>query len=148
MPGPQKGKGGRPPLPTEAKRRRGTARADRVRPSAELVSVPPVDASVVELTVEQALERSLLAGSHWLAESDALGIVLLREALTFYAELKADPKSKPSDVLAALKQVSSEAGTLGFNPSARSSLGLAEVKAASKMEQLRAQRAKVADTGT
>ena len=96
----------------------------------------------------QALERSLVAGSHWLAESDAAAIVLAREALQLYGEVREDPKAKLSDIVAAGKWVQSCFGDLGFNPAERSRLGLAEVKAASKMEQLRAQRAKVADTGT
>ena len=149
MPGPAKGHGGRPAIPNEVKKRRGTARADRL-PKGELVAVPPVDASVVEITLEQALERSLMAGAAWLAESDALSVVILREALELYAELKADPKSKPTDVLAALKAMSNEAGTLGFNPATRTAMGLAEVKARTKLEELRdrqASSAKVADTG-
>jgi len=46
------------------------------------------------------------------------------------------------------KQIQDALSMLGFTPSDRARLGLAEVKAVSKMEQLRAQRAKVADTGT
>jgi len=147
MPGPPKGKGGRPPIPNEAKKRRGTARADRL-PKTDLVAVPPIDSPALELTVEQALERSLAAGAAWLAESDTLAIAVLREALEHYAELKADPKAKPSDVLAALKAVSVEAGTLGFNPAERARLGLAEVKARSHLEDLRAKQAKVGDEGS
>lgn len=146
-PGPRKGSGGRPAIPNEVKKRRGTARADRM-PKTELVAVAPVDGSVAEITVEQALERSLVAGSHWLAESDAVGVVLLREALEHFADLKADPKTKPGDIQKALALAMTFAGQCGFTSATRTSMGLAEVKAASKMEQLRAQRAKVADAGT
>lgn len=139
---------GRKPKPSEQKRRTGNPGKRALTPTAELVAVAPVDAAAVELTPLAALERSLLAGRHWLAESDAAAIVLARQALELYAEVRADPKSKTADVVAAGKWVQSCFGDLGFNPAERSRLGLAEVKAASKMEQLRAQRAKVADTGT
>lgn len=139
---------GRKPKPSEQKRRTGNPGKRALTPTAELVAVAPVDAAAVELTPLAALERSLLAGRHWLAESDAAAIVLARQALELYAEVRADPKSKTADVIAAGKWVQSCFGDLGFNPAERSRLGLAEVKAASKMEQLRAQRAKVADTGT
>lgn len=145
--GPQKGSGGRPAIPNEVKKKRGTARADRL-PKAELVAVAPVSGGLDEITVEQALERSLAAGKAWLAESDALGVVLLREALEHLAELKADPKTKPADFQKALTLVNTFAGQCGFTPATRTAMGLAEVKAASKMEALRAQRAKVADTGS
>ncbi len=139
---------GRKPKPSEQKRRTGNPGKRALTPTTELVAVAPVDAAAVELTPLAALERSLLAGRHWLAESDAAAIVLARQALELYAEVRADPKSKTADVIAAGKWVQSCFGDLGFNPAERSRLGLAEVKAASKMEQLRAQRAKVADTGT
>lgn len=148
MPGPPKGKGGRPRTPTETKRRRGTDRPDRTPRSTDLAAVAPVDADAVELSPLAALERSLLAGKHWLAESDAASIVLARDALELYAELRADPKAKASDVISAGKWVQSCFSDLGFTPGERSRLGLAEVKAVSKMEALRAQRAKVADTGS
>lgn len=147
MPGPAKGQGGRPAIPNEVKKRRGTARADRM-PKAELVAVPPVDGGLVEITVEQALERSLAAGEVWLAESDTLGVVLLREALEHYAELKADPKSKPADVQKALTLANTFAGGCGFTPATRTQMGLAEVKARSKLEDLRAKQAQVGDSRT
>jgi hypothetical protein len=113
-----------------------------------LKPVPAVDSSAVELTPLQALERALLAGQHWLAESDAPSIVLARDALELYAELRENPQAKPADVVAAGKWVQSLFGDLGFTPSERSRLGLAEVKAASVLEELRARRTPVADTGT
>ena len=139
---------GRPPKPTEQKRRSGNPGKRALPDRAELVAVAPVESAIVELSPLQALERALSAGQHWLAESDAAAIVLARDALELYADLRADPKSKPAEVVAAGKWVQSLFSDLGFNPSERARLGLAEVKAQSKMEQLRAQRAKVADTGS
>lgn len=148
MAGPAKGTGGRPRKPVEQKRRTGNPGNRALPKSSELVAVAPVSGSLDEITVEQALERSLSAGQAWLAESDAVAVVMLREALEHFADLKADPKTKPADIQKALGQAMAFAGQCGFTPATRSAMGLAEVKAASKMEALRAQRAKVADTGS
>ena len=139
---------GRKPKPTEQKRRTGNPGKRALPKAASLKPVPAVDSSAVELTPLQALERALLAGQHWLAESDAPSIVLARDALELYAELRENPQAKPADVVAAGKWVQSLFGDLGFTPSERSRLGLAEVKAASVLEELRARRTPVADTGT
>lgn len=138
---------GRPPKPTEAKRRTGNPGKRALPDKATLKAVPPVDASAVELTVEQALERSVTAGQAWLAESDTVAVALLREALELYVDLRNNPQAKPADVLAALKVVMAAASDCGFNPGERSRLGLAEVTAQSKLEELRARRTKVADQG-
>ena len=136
--GPKKGKGGRPPTAIEKKRRRGTDRADRDGKPGELRAVAPVNTSdILELTVEQALERSLTAGSYWISESDSTSVVAAREATEFYAELKANPQCKPSDRLAAFKVMTEAFRDLGFTPGERSRLGLAEVQAKSKLEELR-----------
>lgn len=132
---------GRPPKPIEQKRRTGNPGKRALPDSTDLVAVPPVDASVSEITVEQALERSLAAGESWLAESDALGVVLLREALEHYADLKADARAKPKELQDALKLIGSFAADLGFNPTERSRLGLAEVKAQSVAESIISKRA-------
>ena len=141
MPGPAKGHGGRPPTPTEVKRRRGNPGKRPLPEKSPLKAVAPVDGSVAELTVEQALERSLAAGATWLAESDAVAVVLLREAMAFYVDLRNNPQSKPSDVLAAMKQVQACASDCGFTPGDRSRLGLAEVTARSKLDEIQRNRA-------
>lgn len=140
MPGPQKGKGGRPPTPTEVKRRRGNPGKRPLPEQSPLKAVAPVDGSVAELTVEQAIERSIGAG-HWLGESDALAVVLLREAMEFYVDLRHNPQARPADVLAAMKQVGTFGADCGFNPSERSRLGLAEVTARSKLAEIQRNRA-------
>lgn len=139
---------GRPPKPVERKRRTGNPGKRPLPAKAELVAVPPVSASVVEITPMQAFERSLIAGAVWLSDSEAATVVLARDALELYGDLRADPKAKPSDVIQAGKWVQSLYSDLCFTTAERSRLALAEVKTVSKMEQLRAQRAKVADTGT
>lgn len=139
---------GRKPKPTEQKRRTGNPGKRALPDKATLRPVPAMDASSLELTPLQAMERAHRAAAHWLAESDAPTVALARDALEMYAELRANPQAKPADVVAAGKWVQSLFGDLGFTPSERSRLGLAEVKAASKMEELRARRnAAVADEG-
>jgi hypothetical protein len=138
--GPAKGHGGRPSTPTELKRKRGTDRPDRTPAKGTLAPVPAMDAAPIELTLEQAIERSCKAGAAWLSESDTLAVVVLRESIEVYLGVKADPKSKPTEVLAALQQVGRAGADCGFTPGERARLGLAEVTARSKMEELRARK--------
>ena len=134
--------------PAERKRAVGNPGKRPLPDKAQLRAVAPIDTSdVLDLTVEQALERSLAAGAAWIAESDSAEVAVAREAAQYYAELKADPKSRPQDVLKALQVMSASFGRLGFNPGERSAMGLAEVKARSKLEDLRAKQAKVGDEG-
>ena len=139
------GSRGPKPQPVERRRKLGNPGKRSMPAKGALRAVPAADASVLELTVEQAMERSLEFGASWLAESDALGLAVLREALDFYVELRNDPRSAPKDVMAALRAVSAEAGKCGFNPSDRGALGLAEVTARSKIEEMRERRTKLAN---
>ena len=130
---------GPPPLPLEVKRRRGTLRADRVggkgRNIAPAQPLEPLDA--VGRTPLEALELVLNRGASWLAETDLVTVVLLRDVLEFAADLREDARANPSDVLAAYKLALSIAGSLGFTPADRSKLGLAEVRAESKLDEMR-----------
>jgi len=103
--------------------------------------VPPIEAGDHELTVEQAMDRVLERGVHWIAASDAVAVALLREAVEDYAELRGMGAMAAKDVREARKQVMDLLSRLGFDPTARSALGLAEVKAQSKLEGLLADRA-------
>lgn len=129
---------GPPPLPLEVKRRRGTLRADRIGGSTTgIAPVLPIDhKAVLHLTPLEAMLR-VLDHASWLAESDLVTVVLLREVLTFAADIREDPRAKPSEVTAAYKLALSIAGTLGLTPADRSKLGLAEVQAESKIDELR-----------
>lgn len=128
------------PQPVERKRRVGNPGKRPLPEKGTLRAVPAIDASAVELTVEQALERSLEAGKAWFAESDALGLVILRESMDYYVELRNNPLADPKNVLAALKAMSAEAGKCGFNPTDRGALGLAEVTARSKLAEIQRNR--------
>ena len=131
------GKRGPTPDPVEKKRRRGNPGGRPMAKAGSLTAVAPVDTpEVLDLTVEQALERALDM-AHWIADTDTPQVATAREAAELYAELKADPKTKPADRIAALKTMSVEFARLGFNPGERAALGLAEVQAKSKLEELR-----------
>ena len=88
---------GPPALPLEVKRRRGTLRPDRLPGGgAGIVEARPINPEeALGLSVREVVRRVLETGAPWLAESDVVTIVLLREALDFYADLRDDPRSKP-----------------------------------------------------
>jgi hypothetical protein len=139
---------GRRPKPAEQKRKLGNPGKRSLPDRATLVAVAPVDAEVGQLTPLQCLERGLAAGKVWLGESDAPTIGLALDALELYAEARSDPKAKLTDVVAAGKWVQSLFGDLGFTPAERARLGLAEVKAVTKVEELLAKQAANRDSRT
>lgn len=79
--------------------------------------------------------RVLAAGVDWLAETDEIMLAVLREALELHDRAKAAGSVR--DQIAAMQNVSQILSTLGFDPTARSRLGLAKVATVSKLEQLR-----------
>lgn len=129
---------GRPPDSIEVKRRRGTLRADRMPSGAQLVAVAPIEVAALDLPAQEAVERVVEQG-FWLAESDAPTVALLRDAVEDYQRLR-EAGVSPKEIREARAEVERLAGACGFNPRDRARLGLAEVKAASKLEQLRASR--------
>jgi len=136
---------GRPPVPTEIKRKRGTARADRTPNLGNLAAVPAVDAELHDLDPYQVFETVMQTGKVWLAQTDSIALAMLREALEERSTLRDIViKTQSPDARKALreldKQIHGQLSTLGFDPAARSRLGLAEVKAATKLEQLRQAR--------
>ena len=132
---------GRPPTPIEKKRRTGNPGKRALPDAGNLAPVPAIEPMAHERSVEQALEDVLGAGVHWIASTDSMLVSLLREAVESYAELRDDPRSTAKEIREARKEVSDLLRDLGFTPGERSRLGLAEVKAASKLEELRARRA-------
>lgn len=130
---------GRPPRPIEQKRRLGNPGKRPLPAAGVLAAVPAADASVLDLPAREAVERVVEEG-YWLAASDAPTVALLREAVEDYQRLRS-AGSAPREIREARAEVERLAGLCGFNPRERSRLGLAEVKAASKLEQLRKSRA-------
>jgi hypothetical protein len=109
---------------------------------------------MTDLDPGMALDAVLTAGVHWIAATDAPKVALLRHALEDYERLRAAGAS-PKDVREGRAEVAKLLSELGFDPTARAKLGLAEVKAQSKLEELRARRTErsvvapsVADGGT
>lgn len=105
-----------------------------------LAVVPAASAEVRDLTPADAFERVLTEGVHWLGQTDGPMLALAREALEDLAKARAVGDLKLT--IAAREQVMKMFGVLGFDPAARSRLGLAEVKAQSKVEEIIALRQK------
>jgi hypothetical protein len=129
-----------PGKPIEVKRRNGNPGKRKLPPSSQHPAVPAIPSKAYELSVSDALDRVLDMGTPWLAETDMTIVSLLREAVEDYTELRADPRSSPNQVREAREQIASFLSRLGFDPTSRSKLGLAEVKAQSTLEKLRASR--------
>src|SRR3990170_1347195 len=128
------------PMPLEERKRLGNPQRRPIPGGAVLASVPVLDAKSWDLPPDAALERVLQAGLSWLAESDGIQVALLREALRAVED--ATQAGSIRDRLEAIKVATSLLSELGFTPTARSRLGLAEVKAISKLEQMQQNRKK------
>lgn len=131
---------GRPPKTIEQKRRTGNP-GKRPLPSG-LAAVPAVPLEIHEYPAAETLERVLENGRAWLAATDSVAVAMLRESLEERSALRevvlAGGGTEARRSLRELdKQIIGLLAQLGFDPAARSRLGLAEVKAASKLEQLR-----------
>ena len=84
----------------------------------------------------------LAQGVIWLGQTDAPTVAMLREAMEDYERLRATPGVPPREVRETRKEVTGLLSQLGFDPTARARLGLAEVKAKSKHEELEERRQK------
>jgi len=130
-----------PPKPVEVKRRLGNP-GKRALPGAggtALAAVPAIPPADHDLDVKTALERVLDAGVVWLAVTDTPTVCLLRETVEDYAAARAlggDWKQ----IEALRDRMSKLLSQLGFDPTARSRLGLAEVKATDHLEAILARR--------
>lgn len=127
-------------------------------PTGNIIALEGLQAAVIagDTPGDELLARILSsAASNWIAESDAAGtLVLLRDGWNERARLRAAADALPPDwvtgrytpaVLIRLAQVEKDLTTwlsqLGLTPSDRSRLGVAEVKARTKLEALRERRA-------
>jgi len=135
---------GRPPKPVEQHKRTGTYDASRHKRGAlvavEAVEIEPVFKPAADLFVE-----IMQAGSAWFAKSDSVQLAMLRESLEERERLLpvAEGSTEARKQLRELnREIADWLTQLGFNPTARARLGLAEVKAASTLEKLQAKRTK------
>lgn len=139
---------GRPPKPVEEHKRTGTYNAAKHNrgPLAAVAAIEPADVPDAGRTVSEVLAQVLSDGVHWLARTDAPSVLMLRDLLEERELLRAGAMVGNTEDRKALrdvdKQVMSLLSELGFNPAARSRLGLAEVKAKSKLEELRERQAR------
>ena len=136
---------GRPPKPIEQKRRTGNPGKRALPKAGALTAVAAVTSEPAEMDPATTVAAVLNDGRVWLARTDAVGLAILRESLEERAELRDVVLSSGSaDARKALreldKQIVGQLSTLGFDPSARARLGLAEVKAATTLEKLRRSR--------
>jgi hypothetical protein len=107
--------------------------------------VEPIAAEPFELDAAQIFTEIMQVGAPWFARTDAVRLSMLRESLEERSRLLpvAESSTEARKQLRDLnKEISDWLSVLGFDPSARARLGLAEVKAMSKLEDLRARRDK------
>ena len=137
---------GRPPKPIEQKRKTGNPGKRALPKAGKLAAVPAVAPSPGDLDPAATFAQVVQDGRVWLASTDSVALALLRESLEERAELRAlvvaTQSAESRKALRELdKQIVGQLSALGFDPSARARLGLAEVKAATTLERLRANRA-------
>ena len=135
---------GRPPKPIEQHKRTGTFNATRHKRGA-LVAVAPVDDAPHDRPPAELFTEIMHAGSAWFARTDGIQLSMLRESLEERARLLpvAEASTEARKQLRELnREIADWLTALGFNPTARARLGLAEVKAASTLERLQAKRDK------
>lgn len=138
---------GRPPVPTEVKRRRGTARSDRVPAVAE-VTILPMAGGVPDPPDDLGLPGRRLWGRAWAEAVTWLSFDSDSEQVEEAARLADDLDSArrryrattgPGDarvIVALSKQFTEALSALGFNPTSRTRLGVAEVKAVDAIDRI------------
>ena len=145
---------GRPPKPTERKRRAGNP-GKRSLPTPATLTPLPAPAEVPDPPRPLGdpgrglWDRAWEQGRAWLAESDVEILLLTCEQMDERQRLRVsvlrDGDWRERAGLRSLdKQIQDGLSMMGFTPSDRSRLGLAEVTAVSKLEELRG-RASVVD---
>jgi hypothetical protein len=109
-------------------------------PSGNLAVVPATPRpEAMQLSALDAFEAVLEQGVHWLGATDLPTLVLLRQVLEKRDAVEAHDLRMWVELTKTAHQLLAQCG---FDPASRSKLGLAEVKAMSKMEMLRAARDK------
>lgn len=141
-----------PPRPIEAKRRTGNPGKRRLPDPSTVIALPAADGipdPLRPLQVEgrRMWDRIWSRGAVWLSPaSDAEVVQMLAEAMDERVTLRDRVMSGDHDwrdriALRQLDdQIKSLLSSLGFTPTDRAKLGVAEVKQMSKLDQLRATR--------
>jgi hypothetical protein len=142
---------GRPTLPIEQKRLKGTLRTDRLPDGAQLVPLTNQEDKPEPIGVLGKVATSfwqLAWAMPWLSHSSDYSIVLITaQAIDEREVVRTALAENPNDrrIRATLreldKQIIGSLALLGFTPSDRSRLGVAEVQRESKLEALLRRRA-------
>jgi len=152
---------GRPPKPLEQKRKLGNPGQRKLPERSETAALTPLEGGAppgLERAGEALWRAVTTAASAWLAPSDHPTLMMLCEMADRRASLMAAWAEhgplieRPGDghlvanpagaMLTALEaQMTKTASTLGLTPADRTRMGLAEVKARSKIEEMLARRA-------
>ena len=155
---------GRPPKPIEVKRRNGNPGQRKLPEKSETIALVPVDGHPSPIALGQSgreLWRRAQSSAVWLSELDLVAlqdlcqtwdeVVELRNAIAEDGITLEEPIVTPAghvvgtkkvahplikELRVAQKQLHAIGSALGFDPTARSRLGLAEVKRQSKLEEL------------
>jgi hypothetical protein len=134
-----------PAKPIELHKRHGTYNATRHGPrDGARVTVAPVG-KIPDFDPAAVFEDVLAEGVSWLAITDSPTLAMLRSMMQERRELRvlADGTMEARRALRELdKSILSCLGQLGFDPTARSRLGLAEVKAEDALEKIKSRRDK------
>ena len=128
--------------PSEQKRLEGNPGK---RALAQVVDIQPQIAlnEAVERPLEEALHESL-EHAVWIGVTDGLMVSMLSTQVAERAEIArqvAEGALSPHELRKIDDQLLKVMASLGLDPVSRSKLGLSEVKAASKLDQMRARRA-------
>lgn len=160
--------GGRPPKPIEIKRRNGNPGNRPLPDKNTTVTLIPAEGQPAPMTLDQSgreMWRRAQERAVWLSDLDLMAledlchtwdeVVAYRSAIADGGLTLEEPIVTPAghvvgtkyvpnplikELRSAQKQLHAIASALGFDPTARSRLGLAEVKRQSKVEELQAQR--------
>ena len=134
-----------PAKPLELHKRHGPYNATRHGPrDGARVTVAPVG-KIPDFDPAAVFEDVLAEGVSWLAITDSPTLAMLRSMMQERRELRvlADGTMEARRALRELdKSILSCLGQLGFDPTARSRLGLAEVKAEDALERIKSRRDK------
>lgn len=131
-------------MPVERKRALGNP-GKRALPPSNMAAVAAVASEPFDLDPVEVLESVIFAGRVWLAATDSVALSMLRESIEERQSLRSVVIATQSETARKAlrdldKQIIGQLSLLGFDPAARSRLGLAEVKAASTLEKLRKSR--------
>lgn len=145
---------GRPPKPIEEKIRTGFPGHSKPKPDRATLTVlpaataPPEPARPLAKPGRAMWDRTWGAGATWLAAHvDAEQVLIMCEQMDERTQLRGMVLNNPDDwrsrtgLRALDAQIMEGLSVLGFNPTERSRLGVAEVKAASTLDRIAERRA-------